>query len=223
MLLTDLDQLKAVLQIPAGDTSEDVTLGFYATWASAWIEELLDRPLTYQSRTEYYDGNGTNKLPLKARPVFTTPTIAVNVDESGAWGAPSDSFGSETALTWGEDFALKLDQSNGSSRCGLLIRLNDVWPRRAVRSAGLLSPWLEPSLGSIKVTYTAGYTPDTLPEFIRTAAIFLVSKMRHILPLGVELTSESYEERSISWSPSQKNYLLGLVRPLLWTSRNWSW
>lgn len=220
--LTDLRELKKILEIPDTDTSEDVKLNFLIEMASVWIEEYLDRPLFYRTRTEYYRGSGRKKLLLRARPVFTTPPIEVYVDESGLYGSADDAFNAaDTGKVYGEDFALQIDQPDGSSRSGILLYTNGYWPMPGVRSQGMLSPYLGDSVGNVKVIYTAGFTIDALPAKLRLACITLIARLRHFFPLGLELNSESYEERSISWAADRKDYLLALVKPLLHTYRNW--
>lgn len=225
VLFTDLNELKAALEIPAGNQREHKKLLLLLGWATEWLAEALGRVDSFElkERTEFYSGTGTMLLSLKARPVYASPTVQVWEDKDGAWGATSGAFASTTALTYGTDFALRLDNGSTLSRSGLLVRLGGTWEKRWYRRTGELSAHLGPSRGSIKVTYSGGYTADTLPGPLRQAAVFLIAKMRHVLPLGVELTSESYEERSISWSPDQKQYLMGLVRPLVEPYRNRKW
>lgn len=223
MLITDVREVKKMLEIPDDDKSEDVKLNYLIEHATSIIEEYLDRPgLSYSARTEYYDGNGTQFLLLRSRPVFVSPTIQVWVDEEGNYGSTSGAFTqSSAALTYGDDFSLKIDQDNGTSRSAILIRLNGYWNNRQVRQAGWLSPFVEKGRGNIKITYTAGYTTDTLPAAFRAACDLLVARMRYILPLGMELSSESYEDRSISILGERKGYLMSLVKPLLFSYKNW--
>lgn len=224
MILSDLRELKILLEINPQDTSEDAKLSFLIAHASAWIEELLDRPgLMYNSRTEYYGGTGTQKLLLRSRPVYPSPEIIVYQDQSGYYGSTSGAFQSNTQLFYGQDFCLDIDQDNGSSRSGILIKIRNVWPKPAVRQIGYLSPFLGQGFGSIKVTYTSGYTVDTLPHPFRTAVNFLVAKMRQVLPLGFALTAESYEERSLSYLVPYKNYWLADVWAMVGSYKNWSW
>ena len=224
-ILTDIKELKGILEIDPLDTSEDKKLMFLIEMASQWIEEWLDRPgLFLKARTEYYNGTNTQKLLLRSRPVFTTPTIQVFLDESGYFGSVSGSFDSSlTALTYGEDFALKVDQEDGSSRSGILIRINNLWPRPSVRQAGLLAPFIGEGFGSIKVTYTAGYYVDNLPPVFRLACNILVAQLRYMFPLGFLLASESFEERSISIHIPQKLYFLSMITPMLLPYKNWFW
>lgn len=220
--ITDLRELKKILEIPDTDTSEDVKLNFLIEQASIWIEEYLNRPLFYRERTEFYRGTGRRKLLLRARPVYTTPPIRLFLDGGGAYGSTTDAFDpGTTEKIYGEDFALQIDQPDGTSRSGILLRLNGYWPTPGVRSQGMLSPYLGESLGTIKVIYTAGYTIDKLPAKLRLACNTLVARLRHFFPLGLELNSESYEERSISWAGERKDYLLALVKPLLHSYKNW--
>lgn len=224
MILTDLHELKALLDIDPADKGEDKNLLFLSEYASGLIEELLARPnLSLRERTEYYGGTDTTQLCLRARPVYATPNPAVRVDQDGNFGATSGAFAAETALTYGEDYALKIDQDDGlRSRSGILIKLTGRWERRRIRQAGLLATFTGPSPGSIRVTYTGGYTADDLPPPFRLAAQLLISKLRYVFPLGVELSSEGYEERSISVAAPQRGYLMSLVRPMLWGYRNWA-
>lgn len=161
---------------------------------------------------------------LRSRPVYRTPTIAVRLDESAYFGSATGSFAADTALTYGEDFALDLDQEDGlTSRSGILIRINDAWPQPIARQAGLLAPYINESYGPIRVIYTAGYSVDNLPAPIRMACNFLVARMRYILPIGMETASEGYEDRSISLTQERKGYLTSIIKPMLNSYRNWKW
>jgi hypothetical protein len=189
----------------------------------------MNRPgFTYKNRTEYYKGTGTQKLLLRSRPVYPrvgqSDQIAVYLDEAGFYGSVSGAFTqSNSQLTYGTDFALQIDQEDGSSRSGILIRINNLWPRPQNRIAGLLSPFIGEGHGTIKVVYSAGYHIDNLPAQLRMAANLMVQRLRYIMPLGVELASESYEERAISVITSQKQKILALAAPIIAPFRNWKW
>lgn len=239
MLYTDLREIKKYLEIDPANTAEDWKLLTLIEQASQLIEEVIGRAPDYVAynvnRVEFYQGTGTQKLLLKGRPAYAGPAtlpyigtvqqIQVFIDENGYYGQASGSFDPTTsALTAGADFFLKVDQPDGiTSRCAILVRVNDYWPKPYVRQQGLLTPFLADDTGSVKVIYSGGYSVDTLPASWRMAANLLVSKLRYIFPLGLELGSESYEERSISLQANQKSYLLGLVKPMLWNYRDWKW
>lgn len=219
MLLTDLHELKAVLEIGPQDPSEDKRLNFYANWATALIEQYLDRELMKKERTEYYGGSGTQKLVLRCRPAYVTPTPRVWVDEEGFFGSRSGGFASGDELTYGDDFTLWVD-GDGVSKRAILLRASAYWPRPSVRQRGMLTPFVGEPAGNVKVTYTAGYTPDDVPGDIVAAAVLLVARLRAMFPMGAPLTSESYEDRSISMSDKDKNWLLGQVKHMLFQYRN---
>jgi hypothetical protein len=229
VLYTDLTKLKTALGLPASDTTEDVRLQHVVALVSSWVEEILGRDLSAKSRTQFYKGTNTPKLPLRNRPVLTTFAGAaclprVWVDESAVAGANSADFGDGTELTYGSDFYLDFDADadddgeDDASRSGLLIRRNNYWPRPGVRARGFLTTALGEGRGTIKVTYTE----NTLPPALRGGVEMLCSRVRAILPVGAEINSESYEDRSIGVSASQKEYLLALAKPLLLPWKNWS-
>lgn len=222
MLFSDLNEAKAILEIDPCNKAEDKKLTFILEWVSSLIEEILNRPnMSKKERTEYYQGTGSQKLLLRSRPVFTTPDIQLWLHEGGHYGSTSDAFGTGTLLTYGSDYFLKIDQEDGTSRSGILFRLNNFWPKPSIRQGGYLSPFVWEDTGSIKVTYTAGYTVDSLPTVFRMACNLLIARMRYILPLGLELSSEHYEERSIAILGNQRRYLTSLVASMLLPYRNW--
>lgn len=227
MLYTDLIECKKIFEIDPANPAEDGKLLFFIEQASDIIGTFLDRPgIEYKQRTEIYQGTGATTINLKSRPVFPLDNggIQVFVDEYALFGSASGAFDpGTTMLTYGKDYCLKIDRDDGGSRSGILYRVGDYWPRRACRQRGLLSPFMGVDTGSVKVVYTGGYTCDTLPAGLRAACNFLVAKMRSIMPTGMEVGSESYQDRSMSFVTSRQDYLLGLVRPRLIPYRNWSW
>jgi hypothetical protein len=220
MLMTDLFELKKVLEIDPQNTVEDGKLSLFVQWATEIIESVLNRPgFTYSSRTEYYSGQGTQKLLLRHRPVYTTPTIQVWVDHHGFYGSSEGAFGGDV-LVYGQDFCVQLDEEGRPSKSGILVRINTFWPRPAVRVDGLLSPFLSEAFGNIKVVYSGGYTVDTLPADFRLATIALVTKMRGFFPTGFELSSDGYMDKNISIIAERRDYLTSLTKQLLFKYRN---
>lgn len=225
--ITDLLELKSYLEISPDDTEEDKKLFFLIDLATNWIEELLDRSLFLKERTEYYSGTGTQQLLLNCRPIIDPTSVVVVTNQTGYYGSNPNTSG-ETALEYGGNngFAVKLDgndnDGNPISKCGILIRIGQYWEKPQVRTWGLLSPFLGNGFGNIKVTYTAGYTIDSMPALLRGACNFLVARLRYILPVGFELSGDSYEEKNYSFASSQKQYLIGQVWPMLQNFRNWN-
>ncbi len=230
MLFTDLVEIRKILEIDPLDHSEDAKLSLLIEQCSSWIEELLNRPgFSYKQRTEFYAGTQTPMLLLKSRPVYAvvngSPAITAIVDQQGYYGSAPGSFDPSAALVYGQDFCLKIDQDDGNkSRCGILLRINNIWPRPTVRAQGYLSPFISTDPGSIKVTYYGGYTVDDLPGCVRLAMNLLVARLRLILPEGMETQSENYEERGVAIVTSEKAKLLALVAPILIPNmRNFKW
>ena len=222
MILTDLVELKEYLEIDPRNTKYDRQLLLFAESASAMIEEFLDRSLEKKSRTEFYDGSGTRELILRARPVFTSPTPRAFWDNGGFFGEGTDGFDSTTELDYGDDFVVRIDDSDslGVGQSGILLRQRTVWERPQIRSVGLVSPYKGKGWGNIKVIYTAGYEVDTLPSQIRLACNMLVARLRYVAPTGMEIGYDSYEELSRAWITPAKGYMMSLVKPLIWNFRN---
>lgn len=234
-LFTDLASIKTILEIDPNNTLYDIQLSWYNEQAASIFEEILDRPFLYQTRTVVYPGTGNQKLPLRHRPVYPTAplpkaanlpftAIQVIVDEGSGWGFAPNAFQTNNGaipLTLGTDYALRIDQDDGGSREAILYRLNDYWPRPIDRQTGSLSPFIGPDMGSVQVTTTAGWTIDSLPASARLAADMLIARIYNLFPLGQQMSSESYIERSVGLTENQRRYLTGLVRPFIFFFRNW--
>lgn len=228
MLYTSLAEIKRLMQVDPEDTSEDWLLTCYNEWTTNILEELLNRDFTLKVRTVVYPGTGTQKLLLKHRPLYgqalpakvsSQPFTAISViiDEAANFGFAPGAFGNDgsNTLVFGTDYTYRPDMDDGGSREAILYRVNQVWPKPFIREPGVLSPSLGPDLGSVQVTYTAGYTIDTLPAVIRAAANLLVTRLSYLFPLGMALSAESFVDRNISLSEERKGYLMGLVKPLV--------
>jgi hypothetical protein len=223
VLYNDLSEVKRLLGIDPLDTQEDTLLWLYIGTATEVIETYLNRPkLTKQARTEYVNGSGTQRLCLRHRPVYSTPTITVAYSQDSLGGSDTDAFAQSVPIVYGTDFYLEIDDFElGTSSNGILRYARGLWNKPYARTTGYLAPFVTRDTGSYRITYTGGYTVDTLPAAFRQACALLVSRMRYVFPLGLELTSENYEDRSISIQASDKDYMLSLVKPLLHTYRNW--
>lgn len=224
MVLTDIDEVKEILEILPENKVEDVKLNFFIETASDWIIEYLGRrdELDFKSRTEYYNGTGTQTIQLRARPVYLTPALQVFEDRGGYFGSTSGAFDATlSVLQFGIDYCLDVKEDGRPSRSGLLIRIGEFWPRPMIRRRGYLSPYVGQSFGNVKVIYTAGYTTESLPRQIREAANLLVTRMRYLYPLGMELSSDSFQQRNIGMVVQRKGYLMALVKPMLVQFRNW--
>jgi len=201
--LTDITSLKTFLGI--SDDSEDNLLALLIPQVSDAIEEYLGRTFTSATYTEYYMGEGTPFLVLNQRPV--TSITSVYLDEEGYWGQPSGSFAAPTLLQQGVDYALEIDQSDGTSRSGKLYRIKSYWPIAFTYITGVISSNMGPATGNVKVTYVGG---SNAPANVKLACNMAIARIRLLAPYGMALQSESYEEYSYS--------LLGYVPDHIFTA-----
>src|SRR4051812_42268819 len=132
--------------------NENAKLLLLLEQASSWINDLLNisSDLGYQTRTQYYQGTGTTKLPLRNRPVYPAQGLTVSYDSEGLFGQSPNAFNDSTTepFTYGSDYTLMIDwDSNGdgvddASKSGILLRVNDYWLKPNFRQTGLLAPFV---------------------------------------------------------------------------------
>lgn len=210
MALTTVAAVKTYLKI--SDSSEDTFLTAVLAYADALIKRYLNQNIESATYTEYYSGNGTRHIRLRQRPV--TSITSVYLDSGGYFGTGTDAFASTTLLTAGTDYTIVKDQSDGSSKSGLLERLNGMWPQVAVRTVGMLTPAYENNRGNIKVTYVGGYS--SIPDDLVFAEILTVANIRFMQPHGARLQSEGYEDYNYSLaSMARPEDILSPVRSIL--------
>lgn len=150
-----------------------------------------------RSYTEYYTGDGTSELVLRQRPVRSI--TSVYVDGDAYFGEASNAFESGDQLTAGTDFVLhRRTTDTEASTSGVLLRLNNVWPRSTSRIPGLLTEVSGAPIGNIKVTYLAGY--KQIPHDLIWATNQLVAEMRRTAESGGGFQSESYDGYSYAMS-----------------------
>jgi hypothetical protein len=133
--------------------------------------------------------------------------VSVWSDDTGYWGQSSQAFSNQTYLTPGVDYALDVDQPDGTSRSGLLYRIGGNWSEPWVYQGGVISPFLGPASGNLKVVYTAGY--KTVPAQLTMAANTLIGRMIGVLPQGAALGSESVKDYSYTLAAARA----GLMTP----------
>lgn len=214
-LLDTLAGVKQYLLMPAGYTREDARLTTWITQVSAAVELYLGRTIASYAYTEFYDGQGTDQLILKQRPV----TAITNIWENpfGYWGDPNlvnpaSVFQTpQDLLVEGTDYALRRDQPDGSSLSGIVYKINDVWDKFIQRAPGILSATYQIGYGSIMIQYTAGYL--TIPTDLTLALDMCVAYLRNWAVYGRPLSSESYEERSVTYEKLGK---FGILAPAIW-------
>lgn len=228
MPIVGTDVVKAALRITTG--AEDAALAVLVPMADQFVKRYCNRDFertTYPGAAPgglgdsgYYSGKGFPELRLRQAPVVSV--ASVYLDDYGQFGQnPAGSFGATTLLTAGQDYMLKYDGSLGGAPCsnsGVLLRVNDVWPAQYRRERGGLSSFPVANEGSIKVSYTAGYTADDMPADLVGAVCELVAGLRKWLVQGGPLQSQSLGAFSYStFGPIMAGMLptLGDVRSVL--------
>lgn len=224
MAISTLERLELRMGFTPGDNPDldtllTMLLGQAESVIMGDVSCVLDSPPV--AATEYYRGNGTNALFLRRWPVVSVSGVWV---WSGSyWNQGEDAFPTESALVEGRDYALDIDQPDGTSRSGILFRLGCNWPARWTRSRTLnASPG--PSLGDIKVTYTAGW--PTLPADLEMVLHRMVTAEFAGQLTGGLMKSESFEGGDYSYvmasaaeaaaqAGSSASILSGYYRPTL--------
>jgi hypothetical protein len=215
----DLKTLKSQFGIQPGDTSEDTLIGLFMNQASAAIETWCDRQFSQALYTQYLLGNGLSEIDLLNRPIyplgttnFPTP-MAVYEDENGFWGSNSSSFDpTTTLLTYGTDYAMEIDQQDGSSRSGILYKINGFWTIPFTYRPGVISSFTGPGTGNIKVVYVGGYS--AVPPDIQLALFLQIAAVRNAKNYGHLLASESRGDGAGSTSYSaQLRSKAGILTP----------
>lgn len=215
--------VKLILGIASGDTSQDALLELLIDAATSAINDYVGYPLLEPDadpQAEYYSGNGYPELVLRRRPVQSV--TSVYVDGKAAWGQGTDPFPAATLLTAGTDYALVRDEQAGNSKsmAGLLRRLNSAtgvgWPSGflmgGTQSGRTLANWGRGRAvwpvgeGNIKITYTAGYisltsTTFPVPPSVQQAAANLAIWLKKNAPNGgIPVASESLGKYSVSFA-----------------------
>jgi hypothetical protein len=198
MALTTRAAVKLAMGIASADTSKDDLIDARILSVDALIKTWLGRDIErVVGRTEYLSGLNSPQVRLRETPVILTG-LSVYLDPTGYAGQGTDAFAASTLLTRGSDYILKVDQTDGvTSMCGLLERLGTVWPGTVRRDRGMLSAYVAEGVGNIKVIYTGGYS--SVPADIADAANRMVARSVKIGKSGLLATSESFEDRSVSF------------------------
>lgn len=188
------------------------------------VAVTIDGTAGYFSKTftEFYSGTGTNRLPLRQRPVQSV--ASVYMDFTGYWGEGANAFGTGALLVAGTDYALARDNANATeqSLSGQLCKLGGIWSRPVAHSAGLLTSIQGDGRGNIKVTYTAGFAP--VPARYQLACMQMVASVRNTRNLGGAVQSESYDYYTYQMAPAADQALsLGSVKQLLSDLKEWVW
>jgi hypothetical protein len=187
-----LTTVSAVQQYTGIADTEKALLEILLPAVETAVKKFIDRDIESQSYVDWYGGNNTTILLLNEYPV--TSLTEIREDSTGFFGSVAGSFGTETILVSGIDYALIKDGRNQLAEVGRVMRINGVWPGRYEYKRGLLTTALKPGIGNIKVTYTAGYAANAIPKDIQLACWQLCARLRQMRKSGQLYASESLAE-----------------------------
>lgn len=172
--------------------------------------------------TEFYGGDGTQKLKLKQRPVISVDSLYY--DQTAYYGTGTDPFNSSTLLVEGTDYVLKRDNASQTevSLSGHVYGIGRVWTRPTGHPYGMVSQWPGDALGNIKITYKAGWFP--IRDDLQLACNQFVSLVRAMKNQGAGLKSEQYDYYRYELQPMlEQDQQMGGIRQLLSPYRKWVW
>lgn len=177
--MADLTSVAAIkTQFGISDTTEDSQLAIWLDAAERAIAMELNRkivdgihPLKEVEVTEYFNGRSMDRIAFSRYPVSAVDSVYL--DSRGYGGQVPDSFGAEKLLTVGVDY---------------------VWDEHYLKRLGGDVDWKgdaiwPDAMGSVKVTYTAGYS--TIPGDIVHATMLLVGEARRRNDLKVAYGTQS--------------------------------
>lgn len=193
-----VETLKTFLGVTG--TASNAVLQLVLDGVTQSIETYIGRgPLGYFSATEYYSPSGERDLQLDRFPLRSPDDVtAVYEDWGGNFGQTTGAFDSSTTLlTKGTDYAVVVE---GVSKRAVLRRLGTVWPYNREAPVGNLSGFRSPCPGSVKVTYSAGFSASAPADVIAAAYAEAAARWK-LTPFGFGVpTSESVAGASASVS-----------------------
>jgi hypothetical protein len=170
-----------------------------ATWClavDAAIKKLIyPYQLESSTVTGYCDAPTRDVLFLPVYPIRTLTSLYLNPAGNGQ----SANFTSDYLLTEGDDYYMPLDQPDGLSRWGKVLRRGSAtWGYETGWMIDRLAGTVTPNRGAIKYVVSAGHT--SVPDDAFAAAVLAVSLLMKRKEGGVPSTSESWNGYSTSYA-----------------------
>lgn len=141
-----------------GVTLTDAITGIAAGVSASVVGYLWWDPSASANRTEFYDSRGGQLLALNHGPVVSITSVnEINnawwgwgSSNGGAYAEGTDPFDASTLLTYGTDYAWRVD---AGSTGPVLVRLNAQWPFGLLRPIARLAANVTDAYGCVKVVY----------------------------------------------------------------------
>lgn len=179
--LTTLNALREYLKKDINDTADDTLLQKTITRVSAEIEKRCNRIFLAANYTEYYAGNGGNKLCLKHWPVNSIASLYIDDDRQ-----------------WESDDLIDSDD----------IIISDELPGLIILDNGELFSKTINNIENIKITYNAGYA--TIPSDLEQRCIEIcVARYMKSGGLATMITKQQINPNDLekeAWDYIESNY-----------------
>ena len=164
-------------------TSEDLFLDLAIESCEAGLERALGRNLESQAYTEYLSGTGRTALNLPHRPVTAVASLQIL---DGPRGPVVET------LTEGQHYRLIDSRPHERNVGHVEMTAGTVW------TYDLCAAYWPPGTANIAVTFTAGYTADTLPADLKLALYQMIALARAARSNGQLLSDETLGDYSYS-------------------------
>ena len=196
---------RSLLKLRLGDSATTYDAAYDAALAGveAAVETYLGYNPAYASVTEYYSTQGQIFIVLKRSPLVSV--TSVYQDSGGHYGSVADSFAAETLLVSGEDYAV---ENEGGRLTGRVYLIGSKWGWDRERFVSSLGDTLSPVRGGVKVTYVAGWQPQTVPSDVADAGLVeAAARWQRRAGVGGPFQSESLNGYSYSRADGTRNVL----------------
>lgn len=200
-VILDLPEYRTLAGITVA--TNDAALQMILNEVNGALTHAIRQPLESTTYTEYYDAPYTDRLVLRQWPVTTVTTVKVAQNSSG----DPAKFTTDTLWTQYVDYVVEVDQSNGSSRSGLLRSTRGYWGMQQAHPMGRLASRMTADYRAVQVVYVAGY--DQIPQSLKSAALLMTSRLFHLRKFGLMPGSASLN--GASYSLQQGNTAVGLI------------
>lgn len=175
--LTSLAHVREYLKKETADTGDDTFIQDIITRVSAEIEKRCARVFISTAHTEYYQGNGTDRIILRHWPIISVTSISIDDDQ-----------------VWGADTALDSDD----------IKISDRVPGQIILNG---DGFTLSDVENVKVVYTAGYSTipyDLEQSAVKLCAIEYIEARR--LNTRVDGERDLQDEKDKTWKYILNHY-----------------
>ena len=167
------------------------------------LARFIRQPLDSKTYTQYYNGVPSPRIVLRQWPVTAVTTVRVAYISGG----DPAKFDSTTDWTQYSDWVLEVDDSDDSSRQGVLRALRGYWSYQFRYPPMRLAYDLSADYRAVQVVYTAGY--EQIPQSLKSAALLIVGRLylmrRGLLPGSASLNGGSYSYQTYNTAMGMLN------------------